>query len=123
MSIPIRNSDRLNVLASDRTFFVTSSTFGKRGLLQSARAAELLVNVLYHYREQRKYLLHEFVIMPDHFRRPSTRTPAFAEGIIENQVVSGGKKWIRAKALFGLVSRPNVGPILLRFWRRSPLEF
>jgi len=67
MSIPIRNSDRLNVLASDRTFFVTSSTFGKRGLLQSARAAELLVNVLYHYREQRKYLLHEFVIMPDHF--------------------------------------------------------
>ena len=67
MSIPIRNSDRLNVLTSDRTFFVTSSTFGKRGLLQSARAAELLVNVLYDYREQRKYLLHEFVIMPDHF--------------------------------------------------------
>src|SRR5882762_1038377 len=67
MSIPIRNSDRLNVLASDSTFFVTSSTFWKRGLLQSARAAELLVNVLYHYREQRKYLLHEFVIMPDHF--------------------------------------------------------
>jgi putative transposase len=25
-----------------------------------------LINVLYHYREQGKYRLHEFVIMPDH---------------------------------------------------------
>ena len=67
MSIPIRNADRSRVIASERTFFVTSSTWGKRGLLQSGRAAELLIDVLYHYREQRKYLLHEFVIMPDHF--------------------------------------------------------
>jgi putative transposase len=29
--------------------------------------AELFINVLYHYREQRKYLLHEFVVMPNHF--------------------------------------------------------
>jgi putative transposase len=67
MSIPIRNADRSHVIASERTFFVTSSTWGKCGLLQSARAAGLLIDVLYHYREQRKYLLHEFVIMPDHF--------------------------------------------------------
>jgi putative transposase len=67
MSIPIRNADRSHVIASVRTFFVTSSTWGKRGLLQSARAAGLMIDVLYHYREQRKYLLHEFVIMPDHF--------------------------------------------------------
>ncbi len=31
------------------------------------RAAALLIAVLDHYRRQRKYLLHEFVIMPDHF--------------------------------------------------------
>jgi len=67
MSIPIRNADRLHVIASNRTFFVTSSTWEKQGLLQSARAAELLIDVLYHYRGQGKYLLHEFVIMPDHF--------------------------------------------------------
>jgi putative transposase len=67
MSIPIRNADRSHVIASERTFFVTSSTWGKCGLLQSARAAGLLIDVLYHYREQWKYLLHEFVIMPDHF--------------------------------------------------------
>jgi putative transposase len=67
MSIPIRNADRSHVIASERTFFVTSSTWGKTGLLQSARAASLLIDVLYHYREEGKYLLHEFVIMPDHF--------------------------------------------------------
>ncbi len=67
MSIPIRNADRSHVIASERTFFVTSATWGKCGLLQSARAAGLLIDILYHYREQRKYLLHEFVIMPDHF--------------------------------------------------------
>ncbi len=67
MSIPIRNADRSRVIAGDRTFFVTSSIWGKRGLLQSARAGQLFIDVLYHYREQRKYLLHEFVVMPDHF--------------------------------------------------------
>jgi putative transposase len=67
MSVPIRNADRSHVIASDRTFFVTSSTCEKRGLLQSTRAAGLLIDVLYHYRQQQKYLLHEFVIMPDHF--------------------------------------------------------
>jgi putative transposase len=46
---------------------VTSSTWGKRNLLQSARAAGLLIDVLYHYRKENKFLLHEFVIMPDHF--------------------------------------------------------
>jgi putative transposase len=57
----------LHVIAGERTFFVTSSTWGKCGLLQSARAVGLFIEVLYHYREQRKYFFHEFVVMPDHF--------------------------------------------------------
>jgi putative transposase len=67
MSIPVRNAEPSHVVASYRTFFVTSSTWGKRTLLQSDRAARLLIDVLYHYRKEDKYLLHEFVIMPDHF--------------------------------------------------------
>lgn len=67
MSIPHRNSDPSHIVADDRTFFVTSSTWGKRQLLQSARAAELFLDVLYHYRAQRHYLLHGFVVMLDHF--------------------------------------------------------
>ena len=39
----------------------------KRNLLQSERSARLFIEVLYYYRAQRKYLLHAFVVMPDHF--------------------------------------------------------
>jgi len=53
--------------AGVRTFFVTSSIAGKRNLLQSDRSARLLVDVLYQYRSQGKYLLRDFVVMPDHF--------------------------------------------------------
>jgi putative transposase len=67
MAIPTRHSDRSRIIAGPRTFFVTSSIAEKRNLLQSERAADLFVKVLYDYREQRKFLLHEFVIMPDHF--------------------------------------------------------
>jgi putative transposase len=89
MSIPIRNSDRSRVIASERTFFVTSSTWGKCGLLQSARAAGLLIDVLYLYRGQQKYLLHEFVIMPDHFHLLIT---VGAEMTVEKavQLIKGG---------------------------------
>src|SRR5207302_10345022 len=47
--------------------FVTSSISGQRNLLQSDRSAGLFVRVLYDYRAQRKFRLHEFVVMPDHF--------------------------------------------------------
>jgi putative transposase len=67
MSIPIRNAESSHIVANHRTFFVTSSTSDKRAILQSERAAELLIDVLYHYRGLGKYQLHEFVIMPDHF--------------------------------------------------------
>ena len=67
MSIPFRNADPSRIVASDRTFFITSSTCNKQALLQTDRSARLLIDVLYHYRKQKKYLLHEFVIMPDHF--------------------------------------------------------
>ena len=49
------------------TYFITASTFEKQSVLQSERMAQLLINVLSHYQQQRKYLLHEFVIMPNHF--------------------------------------------------------
>jgi len=52
---------------STRTFFVTSTTAGRRALLQSDRMAQLLVDVLAENRRKRRFLLHEFVIMPNHF--------------------------------------------------------
>ena len=52
---------------SNRTFFVTSATAGRRALLPSDRMAELLVDVLAENRRKRRLLLHEFVIIPNHF--------------------------------------------------------
>jgi putative transposase len=67
MAIPSRHSSPLNVVAAERTFFVTSATWGRRPLLQSTRSAQLFVRTLYEYRAQHKYRLHEFIVMPDHF--------------------------------------------------------
>jgi putative transposase len=89
MSIPIRNAGQLSVIANERTFFVTTSTWGKCRILQSDRAAKLLIDVLYHYRKERKYLLHEFVIMPDHIHLLITLD---AEMAVEKaiQLIKGG---------------------------------
>ena len=54
---------------------VTSSTWERRALFQAEPWAKLLIDTLYHYRGS-SYLLHEFVIMPDHFQAlisPETR--------------------------------------------------
>jgi putative transposase len=61
MTIPHRGH------TSQSTYFITASTYCKQHLLQSERTALLLVDVLYQYRAENKYLLHEFVVMPDHF--------------------------------------------------------
>jgi len=67
MAIPIRHASPENVAAGARTFFITSSIAGKRNLLQSDRLAQLFIRVLYEYRAQSRFRLHEFVVMPDHF--------------------------------------------------------
>jgi hypothetical protein len=48
-------------------YFITASTFQKRNILQSERMPGLFLEVLFHYRRRNEYLLHEFVVMPDHF--------------------------------------------------------
>ena len=51
----------------DRTFFITSVTAQRRAIFRHDPTAILLLETLLHYRSQAKYLLHEFVVMPDHF--------------------------------------------------------
>jgi putative transposase len=59
----------------DRTFFITSVTAQRRALFRRVATADLLVDVFLHYREQGKYFLHDFVVMPDHFHALITPTP------------------------------------------------
>src|SRR5437867_530647 len=51
---------------SQRTFFVTTVTWQSRPIFSDEAKVTLLLDVFLHYRDQGKYLLHEFVIMPDH---------------------------------------------------------
>jgi putative transposase len=80
---------------STRTFFVTSTTVGRRALLPSDRMAQLLVDVLAENRRKKRFLLHEFVIMPNHLHL--LLTPA-AEVPLEKalQLIKGGFSY-RAK--------------------------
>ena len=48
------------------TYFVTAQTWERRALFRSEKMAKLFLEVLHPYRSEKKYLLHEFVLMPDH---------------------------------------------------------
>jgi putative transposase len=69
------------------TYFITAATFQKQSLFQSDRMANLFLEVLLSYRSQQKYLLHEFVVMPDHFHLLVTPTLTLERAL---QLIKGG---------------------------------
>lgn len=77
-------------------YFVTASTFEKKALLQSERMATLFIEILIHYRDQEKYKLHEFVVMPDHFHLLITPIVTLERAV---QFIKGGFSF-RAGRLF-----------------------
>jgi putative transposase len=72
-----------------RTYLVTAVTAQRRRLFQVTATAELLEQTIQDYRSQGKFLLHAFVIMPDHFH--ALITPA-ADVSLEKalQFIKGG---------------------------------
>jgi len=66
MAHPARNSDPANVLNPSRIFFATTNTSMGKRLLQSERNASLLIDVLRSLVTEHRFILHDFVIMPDH---------------------------------------------------------
>jgi putative transposase len=58
-----------------RTYFVTAATAQRRSLFQVTATAELLQRTILDYRAQGRFLLHAFVIMPDHFHALITPAP------------------------------------------------
>jgi putative transposase len=58
-----------------RTYLVTSVTAQRRSLFQVGATAELLQQTILDYRGQGKFLLHAFVLMPDHFHALITPAP------------------------------------------------
>jgi putative transposase len=66
MTKPARNANSKNTLSSSRIFFATTKTSMGRRLFQSEQNAMLLIDVLRAYMAAGKFLLHDFVVMPDH---------------------------------------------------------
>jgi len=48
------------------SYFVTTKCWQGRRAFQVPEIAKVLVRTMIHYRERNVYLLHEFVVMPDH---------------------------------------------------------
>jgi REP-associated tyrosine transposase len=73
---------------SESTYFVTANVEPRRDLFQVEKIARLFIAVMLDYREQKKYLLHEFVVMPDHFHLILTPNGITLERAM--QLVKGG---------------------------------
>ncbi|HEV2117056.1 MAG TPA: transposase [Terriglobales bacterium] len=78
-------------------YFITASTFQKQNILQTDRMAGLFVDVLLYYRQKQQYLLHEFVVMPDHFHLLITPQESLERAM---QLIKGGFSF-RAKRELG----------------------
>jgi putative transposase len=48
------------------TYFVTTKGWENRAVFQVSKNAEILIECLLRYRDKGAYLLHEFVVMPNH---------------------------------------------------------
>ena len=81
---------------NQQTYMVTTETWGRRALFQNERWAKLLSDTLYHYRGQ-AYLLHEFVVMPDHIHVLLTSLTSLEKAV---QFIKGGFSF-RAKKELG----------------------
>jgi putative transposase len=81
---------------------VTTSTWERRDLFRNERWADLLIDTIYHYRGS-AYLLHGFVIMPDHLHILITPLTSLEKAV---QFIKGGFSY-RVKK--GLGSNMEVG--------------
>jgi putative transposase len=63
------------MLVAMETYALTTSTYQRRALFVVTANAELLVKTLFHYRDQGRYGLHGFVVMPEHLHVLLTPAP------------------------------------------------
>ncbi len=86
---------REHATSNGQTYMITSSTWGRRALFSREAWAQLLIDTLYHYRGS-AYLLHEFVIMPDHLHVLLTPKTSLEKAV---QFIKGGFSYRARKDL------------------------
>jgi putative transposase len=85
---------------TESTYFVTANVLQRKSLFHVEKISRLFIEVLMDYRTQKKYLLHEFVVMPEHLHLIITPTKITLERAM--QCIKGGfsfqlNKNLRAK--------------------------
>jgi len=100
-------------MTSYRTFFVTTITIQRLPIFRREATARLLIEILAHYRDAGKFLLHEFVIMPDHFHALITPTEQIS---LERamQFIKGGFSYRLDKR--GHIWQPSFANHRIRDW-------
>ena len=93
-----------------QTYMITSSTWERRALFHADPWARLLIDTLYHYRPS-AYLLHEFVIMPDHIHVLITPQTSLEKAV---QFIKGGFSYRMDKR--GSVWQPGFTNHRIRDW-------
>jgi putative transposase len=79
---------RPNRVENFGTYFTTTQTWERQTLFQVEANWELFIETIFRYRKQDKFLLHEFVVMPDHVHLIMTPTGVTIERAM--QLVKGG---------------------------------
>src|SRR5512147_1540957 len=83
------------------TYFITTSTQGGRPILQRDAVAERFVTLIYDYRQQHRFHLHAFVVMPDHIHLIIPPAESLERAM---QFIKGGFSF-RASRGFGAASQ------------------
>ena len=74
------------------SYFVTTKTSQNRALFRVTEIAEIVVETILDYRRKGEYLLHEFVLMPDHLHVMLTPSPTLSlEKVM--QFIKGGSSF------------------------------
>jgi putative transposase len=73
------------------TYFVTTKTWQNTSILQVQEVAETVIQKMLEYRDKGNYLLHEFVVMPNHLHLILTPTSASLEKCM--QLIKGGSSF------------------------------
>jgi putative transposase len=89
-----------------QTYALTTSTHERRRVFQRSAIAELMVETLFRYRDTGKFLLHAFVVMPDHIHVLLTPAP---DQTIEKcaQLIKGGFSFAVRKEFPGEIWQPG----------------
>src|SRR2546423_1823232 len=98
--------------APGSSYFVTTKCWQGRSVFQVPEAAEILIKILFEYRDCSVYLLHELVIMPDHIHllltpsRATTLEKAMQMGDIKSELPNGRQQAVPGPPRHGPNSYP-----------------